>query len=273
MTKSVLLLGVLIISGIETFSQILIGPVAGTQGSWIRFDDRSKKDFYDTRPHVGFHIGASIAFRVQKRFFLQSSILYSQKGKVIDGKFDQSFRNEATYRYVDIPLLYTAEFKAKIGRDKVYKIYLGAGPNISYWLGGKGVLNHSDLNENVFNPPNYNLPYTITYGKDPESVQQGDMNIEDPNRFQLGLQASTGIIFEPWGEQKIMLSARYVLGHSFLSRTSTGDFGLPGTLSYEEDLRVRIKEFSVSLFYFIDLNTDQRKKGKTTSKIKTNKRK
>ncbi|MDH4058990.1 MAG: PorT family protein, partial [Cyclobacteriaceae bacterium] len=244
-------IGLFLVINVEAFAQILVGPVVGGQIDWIKFGDSENKDLYSVEPVYGFHVGGSIAFRVQKRFFLQASVLYSQKGKVIDGKLDQSLRNDATFKYIDVPLLYTAEFKAKIGRDKVYKIYLGAGPNISYWLGGKGVLNHSDLNENLINPPDYNLPYTITFNKDPLTIRQGEMNVEDPNRIQLGLQASTGLIFEPWGEQKIMLTARYIFGHSYLSKTSNGDFGLPNELYYEDALKVRTQELAMSLYYFI----------------------
>lgn len=254
-------------------AQVLVGPVVGTQVSWAKFGNSDNNELYSVQPVYGFHVGGSIAFRVQKRFFLQSSILYTQKSKQIEGKLDQMLNNKSTYHYIEMPLLYTAEFKFSMGRDKVFKAYIGAGPNISYWLGGNGLLLNSDLNENLINPPSYSLPYTITFGKDLSSVQQGEMNIEDPNRWQLGLQLSSGVIFEPWKDQKIMITARYILGHSFLSATSDGDFGLPNVLYYEDELSVRIKEISLSLYYFMDLKTEDRKKGKTTSKIKTGKRK
>lgn len=271
--KKLILVFVILFLCLTSFSQILVGPVVGSQVSWIKFDNSDNKNLYSVKPVYGFHVGGSIAFRVQKRFFLQTSILYSQKGKVIEGKLDRALKNEATYQYIDIPMLYTAEFKAKIGRDKVYKVYIGAGPNISYWLGGKGVLQNSDLNENLINPPNYDLPYTVTFGKDPSTVEQGEMNVEEANRFQLGLQISSGIIFEPWGKQKIMITGRYVLGHSFLSANSKGNFGLDGVLFYEDDLRSRTKEIALTLHYFIDLKVDERKKGKTTSKIKSSQKK
>jgi hypothetical protein len=49
-------------------------------------------------------------------------------------------------------------------------------------------------------------------------------------------------------------------------------YGLPGTLYYEDELKVRNNAFVVSLYYFIDLKIEERKKGKSTSKIKTGKK-
>jgi hypothetical protein len=184
----------------------------------------------------------------------------------MEGKLDPLFNNDVKYRYIDIPILYTKETKAKFGRDKYYKWYLGVGPSINYWLGGKGVLKNQDLNENTINPPNYDLPYHVTFNKNSEDVVQGQMNVEKPNRIQLGLNFSAGLIFEPIDLNKFMITARYQLGHTFMSEKSSGDFGIPGKLYYEDDLRIRTHSISLSLYYFIDLKTEESKKGKSTIK-------
>jgi hypothetical protein len=254
-------------------AQILIGPVVGGQVTWIKFNESNSEELYKAEPVFGFHVGGSVSFRVQKRYFLHTSILYNQRGKLITGKsLDPSLRNDVTYKYLDMPILYTAEFKSRIGQNKEFKWYLGVGPNVSYWLGGKGVLRNGDLSENLINPPDYTLPYKITFGKNPEDVQQGEMNVQDPNRIQLGLSVSAGLVFEPLPNQRFMLTTRYMLGHSFFSRTSDGDFGLPGVLYYEDDLQVRNKEIVVSLHYFIDTKIEERKKGKSTLKIDSKKK-
>lgn len=248
-------------------AQILVGPVVGTHVGWASYDDRELKDFYDVSPTFGFHAGGSVAFRVQKRFFLQTSIMYTQKEKKISGGDDGMFSNSLRNQYIDMPILYTAEFKARLGKDKIYKWYLGVGPNVSYWLGGKGTLANSSLDENLIDE----LKYNVTFGKQAE-IGEEDMNVEDPNRVQLGLNVSAGLIFEPMGIHKFMLTARYEHGHSFLSRSSTGVYGL-SEAQYEDVLRVRNNAFVVSLYYFVDLKIEERHKGKSTSKIKTGKKK
>jgi len=259
---------ILLSSSIWSNAQILVGPVAGGQINWMVFDNKDQNAFYKLKPMPNFHAGASIMFRAQKRFFLQTSFLYAQKGKLLESTDNSETRNETNLRYIDVPILYTAEFKAKLGENKVYKWYFGVGPTISYWLGGKGVLIHGDLNENLINPPNYDLHYKITFNKDSASVASDEMNVREPNRIQLGLNAAAGLIFEPMGEHKIMFNVRYSFGQSFLSRSGKGEFGLPGILFYEDDLKVRSRELVVSLYYYIDLKVDQRKKGKSTIKTK-----
>lgn len=253
-------------------AQILVGPTVGGQINWMVFDDQDNKDAYRLSPILNFHAGGSISFRAQKRFFLQTSFLYSQKGKVLHSRDNSGTYNNTKFRYIDIPILYTAEFNAKIGKNKVYKWYFGVGPTISYWLGGKGVLIHGDLNENSINPPAYDLPYKITFNKDSASVASNEMNIRQPNRIQLGLNVSAGLIFEPIKTHKVMINFRYAFGQSFLSRESKGEFGLPGILYYQDELKVRSREVVLSLHYFIDLKPDQRKKGKSTSKVKSSKK-
>ncbi len=186
----------------------------------------------------------------------------------MEGKQDQVFKNAAKYRYIDMPILFTREFKVRFRKNKFYKVQLGAGPTVSYWLGGKGLLKNSDLNENGVNPPNYDLPYHITFGKAPQDVIEGEMNVQHPNRLQLGLNFSAGLILEPTGLNKFMVTARYELGHSWLSPESKGDFGLGGKLNYEDDLKIRIQGIVLSVFYYIDLKTEDRKKGKSTLKLK-----
>src|SRR5688572_20406699 len=102
-------------------AQILVGPVIGGQCSWVSFGDKDDKDLFHVKPVWGYHAGASLSFLVRKRFFLHTSILYSTKGKIIEGKQDPMLRNEVTYRYIDMPILYTVDFKARIGKGKEFK--------------------------------------------------------------------------------------------------------------------------------------------------------
>lgn len=253
--------------------QILVGPIAGGQVCFVNFENKDNKDLYRVNPDFGYHAGGSIAFRVRKDFFLQTSVLYSQKGKNLKGKADSLFRQTTTYRYIEAPILFTKELKLKFGQSRFYKVYLGVGPQVSYWLGGKGVLANSELNENGINPPEYDLPYHVTFtGKDPDEVADDEMNVQLPNRIQLGLNFSAGMILEPDRFNRFMISAQFSMGHSFLSDESQGDFGLPGVLFYKDDLHTRFHVISLSAAYFIDLQTETKDKGKSTINQKKRRR-
>lgn len=243
-------------------AQILIGPVAGAQYSWTSFDDKDNKDLYKVKPVAGFHAGFGLSFLVRKRFFLHTSFLYSTKGKVIEGKVDRLLTNKVKYQYIDIPILYTVDFKGKLGNGKEFKYFFGAGPNLSYWLGGKGEIYNTDLNERSIVEKR---SYKIVFDKAGDATLENEMTIQDPNRIQLGVNLTGGIVFEPVPHQKFMFNVRYELGHSFFSRTSPGVF--EGTY-YKDELRARNQGIRASLSYFVDLRVEERKKGKSTIKKK-----
>lgn len=237
---------------------------------WLSFGDKDAKDVYLRKPFFGYHAGGSVSFKMQKRIFLQASILYTQRGKSLAGSVDPTFTNTAKYQYIDLPLLFTKEVRMRFGRaekGRYYNWYFGVGPIISYWMGGKGHLTSGDLNENFINPPNYDLNYRITFKKNPDEIALGEMNVSNPNRVQLGLNFSAGLVLEPNKYNKFMITAKYELGHSYFSPDSDGDFGLDGILYYKDDLQVRNQSVSLSLFYFIDLKLEEKNKGKSTIKL------
>jgi hypothetical protein len=266
------LLIVLILLSTEAFAQVLIGPVAGANVGWVKYENGHK---YAVKPSLGFNAGASISFRVRKKFFLQSSLLFSQKVKSIEekkGTFqrDADFSNVTKLNYLEMPILYTAEFKGKLGEKKTreFKWFLGIGPTISYWLGGKGVIKDGDLLEANIK----SHAYKITFDTHEGDVRSGEMYVKDANRIQLAINLAAGLIFEPVGFNKFMVSVRYEFGHSFLSPTSNGKFGVMDNIvlanEYQDDLQLRVHTLNLALNYFIDLKTDQRSKGKSTSKFK-----
>jgi len=254
-----LLLLVTILSTTTLEAQILVGPVVGPQVSWVSFDKHGdSKGAYKQTPVYGFHAGLGVSFRVHKRFFLNTAFLYSTKGKDLEGKDDALLKFKSKYSYIDVPMIYTVEFLHKVGKVKQYKFFFGVGPNVSYWLGGKGSIENSQLNEMIIDRINYK----IVYDKEENDYAENEMNVREANRFQFGLNFATGFVFEPLGYQKVMMTIRYELGHSYLDAKNPGTFRL--TNEYKDDLRSRIQGFRVSASYLIDLRNSESKKGKST---------
>jgi hypothetical protein len=253
-----LLFAMLLLSTTTLKAQILVGPVVGPQVSWVSFDNKDSKALYKQKPMYGFHAGLGVSFRVHKRFFLNTAFLYSTKGKYLDGTADNLLKFKSRYNYIDVPIVYTVEFLHKVGKVKQYKFFFGIGPNVSYWLGGKGYLENTQLNEILVN----HVDYKIVYNRDENDYTNNQMNVTGANRLQLGLNLATGFVFEPLGYQKVMMTVRYELGHSFLSPEGTGTFRQ--TNEFQDDLRVRIQGIRVSASYLIDLKNSEAKKGKST---------
>jgi hypothetical protein len=241
----------------STNAQILIGPIAGGNLSWTRFDERETRESLKVRPLIGYHAGFNISFRAGKRFFLHSSFVYSRKGKLVKSELDPLLSNRAIYNHFDIPILYTAEFKSTIGSNKAFKWYLGVGPNLSYWINGKGTLASSDIKENGIDK----ISYTVEFKKTYEDATDTEMVLAEPNRVQLGFNLAAGTSFEPVGGHRIMLMLRYEVGQTFLGKTN-GLF--PITVDYSDVLRATNNGIRISVAYLFDLKIDQRKKGKST---------
>ncbi|HEY9008964.1 MAG TPA: outer membrane beta-barrel protein [Ohtaekwangia sp.] len=258
---------ILIFLSYKAYTQVLVGPVAGFNYSWTSFGDKDLKSQYRVTPVMGYHIGGHLAFKVRKRFFLHTSLIYSTKGKDMtrrgkDVSNDpEGLALKLKYNYIEMPLVYTAYFKGTIG-TKSFKYSLGIGPNVSYWLGGKGTFENGDTHE-FHGGDSYVIPVKIKFGKDPATAQENDMVIQHPNRIQLGLNFTAGFLFEPARDREMVLTLRYELGHSYLSRESNGVFG-PEFRSFSETQKIRNQGFRISLAYLIDLKVEERKKGKST---------
>ena len=255
-------------------AQLLIGPEAGLNYSWVAFDDADLKSTYKVKPVVGYNAGMHVGFRVRKRFFLHFALQYSTKGKVLELKDENranpydvhNLRDKVRYNYIDMPIVYTVDFKGKIGANKEFKYNHGIGPVLSYWLGGKGTIEDNDTYEFSTGI----VPYNVVFNKDPKNGTDNEMIIQHPNRLQLGLNVTGSIIFEPLPGRNIMVTARYEFGGTFLSSKSNGQ--IHPTI-FQEPLMSHNRGLRFSVAYLLDLKTDQRKKGKSTSTIRKGKRK
>lgn len=245
-------------------AQIYIGPAGGAQVSWTKFDNQDFYDSYDIKPVWGYHAGANISWKVQNRFFLHTSFLFSTKGRKLEGRRDPLLKNRVRYNYIDVPIIYAVDFRGRVGGGKEFKYYFGFGPNVSYWLGGKGELYNSDLDENA-EFASRDLEYAIVFDANQADLSAAQMNVTRPSRLQLGLNVATGLVFEPQPGQRILMMFRYELGHSFLSREGSGTF----TSTYYEDvLQSRNKGLRLSVSYMVDLRIEKRKRGKSTIRQK-----
>jgi hypothetical protein len=239
-------------------AQLFVGPEAGLNFSWAALADNDLKNDYHVRPSPGYNAGLRVAFQVRKRFYLHVSALYSTKGKTVKGITDSELFNRVRYNYVDLPVAYTVDFKGHVGkRGYLYKYFFGLGPNLSYWLGGKGSLFNVDFAEANLEK----ATYRIVFDAPVVPLREDAMYVERPTRLQLGLNLVAGIVFEPRPRQRILSTVRYEYGHSYMSRTSNGIFA---NTYYQDELKSRNQGFRLSIAYLYDSNVAQRKKGKST---------
>jgi len=250
------ILALFVLGSQHAISQVLVGPVVGGNYSWATFSDKDLKKTYKQSGVFGFHAGAELSFRVKKRYFLQTSLLYSTKGRSMKTASEDQFSFKAKYNFIEMPIVYSVDFKVKTKSSREFKYFLGVGPNLSYWLSGKGTVVNKDLLENNIDK----LDYKVVFKSSDEEQADDEMTVADANRFQLGLNIATGIVFEPANRQRVMVTLRYELGHSYLAKS-------PGILNqtyFQDPLNSRNQGFRLSVAYLYDLKTSDRNRGKST---------
>jgi opacity protein-like surface antigen len=257
--SGVIVLAILMISSAQAFSQVIqAGMKAGAQMNWVKIDDPGARDSIMTSPTPGYSVGAVVSFKVRDRYFLYTEYLYTRKGKNITGKVDPHLKDRVTYNYFEIPVLFTMHFKANLGNSKEFKWYVGAGPEVSYLVSGKGVVEGGDLYDN-----DMVLDYKISFHPRENRDHPDEIHYNNANRFQFGLNVGGGILLEPGGKHKVMIDLRYAFDQSRIGR-SKADFLVP--TDYNDELRARFRSVKFSVIYLLESNTSKevRNKGKST---------
>ena len=254
--------GLLVLTSIEmTSAQVIrIGMKAGPQMSWFAGDDPKYKAVATVRPTMGLHAGLVLAFKVKDRYFLNTEYLYSQKGKSVEGKIDPNLNDRVRYHHLDVPVLFSMHFKGNLPKGQQFKWYLNAGPTVSYWLGGNGVIKSGDLVENGI----AELKYKIAFGTRPDHNNADILYINDVKRLQFSMSIGGGLLIEPVDKQKIMIDLRYDIGHTRIGTPQSSQFLVPA--DYQDSLKGRNKGIRLSLIYLLEFTSDhkERNKGKST---------
>jgi hypothetical protein len=257
----------------DAFSQIMhAGLKGGFQLASALSDDSQFRKEAKIRPVAGYNAGAVFSFKVKDRFFLHTEYLYSVKGKKIVGRTDPRLEDNVRYNYIEVPILYNMYFKGqlKMKSIKQFKWYAGIGPNLSYWLGGRGNVYNDQLKEDDIPV----IKYKIKFGKRPENESRSEIvYYNDVKRFQLGLNIGGGILLEPINNRKIMVDLRFSIDHTWLGKPESADYLYP--LNYDDNLKARNVGAKLSLMYLFETSLDKKSlnKGKSTIKKSSTKKK
>ena len=120
------------------------------------------------------------------KYALLTEFYYSSIGRKVESSNPSIFtRNIAKYNYLHLPIMFRMRFKFDS-----FDWYVILGPQVSYWLGGKGTYDILDGSRDVVN----SYDYKINFGEPINDF--GYMNMSDVNRFQLGLSLGLGWYYE-----------------------------------------------------------------------------
>ncbi|MDQ3536134.1 MAG: PorT family protein [Bacteroidota bacterium] len=234
-------------------AQLLMGPKIGAQATIMQYD--KNKEYIDsvTTSFVpGFSIGSLVNIYINKPFSLQFEANYSLKGRSIQGVFDPYLNHKERNHYIEVPAL----LRYSVGKKRK-NYYLNAGPNLSYWLGGGGILTNSSLKDAGIRE----YPYTLSFKEGNDDV--GKIFIKDPNRFQIGLDFGAGMLLPATRGRNIMVELRYSLGHSYMGKANSVNNRVA---DYADNLELSGKVLNFSVAYVFEHHIHGWKKGKSVSK-------
>jgi len=199
----------------------------------------------------GYTVGGQIKFPLKDNYSFITEAGFAQKGR--STVFDLDGRNRGTYYFVDVSMALRKQFRVKLFKNIPTNLYVNAGPNIEYWLGGTGILSYN---------PGGSAKYTIVFNEEPTSDFRY-YYYNDVNLWLFGLDFGVGGDAPLLHNQKIFYEFRTTIGQTQLGKkksTSTIDL-VPRP---NDSLLAALITLQFQLTYTFEFDTRASKKGRST---------
>jgi len=262
--RFLLILILLICISLSSSAQyFMVGPKAGVQAYNVVYQSQVDKDLYDTNYKFGYNVGIEMNIPLIKSFNLNPEINYTQRGRKITVKENGWTLNE-THHYLEFPLILNYQNEVTIKNIGPFKNigtitwFIGAGPNLSYLLGGSGQLETVSLITD----------YKISFGGHESDYHY--MTFHDVNRWQWGLDFNAGFISPLKNGKSLVTTFRFTYGHTELGAENGSSMPI---LGFTDNLAHSYRVFNLSFAYLFGIDMGLFRKGKSTKgqKIKTKK--
>lgn len=107
-------------------AQVRLGAKAGLNIANIMSDPKEEGE----KSYLGFHVGGTVDFKLTEQVSLQSGLLFSQKGQVIE---EGSVKSTEFQNYLEVPV--NVAYSYALGEQSKLSIF--AGPYFAYALSGE----------------------------------------------------------------------------------------------------------------------------------------
>jgi len=142
------------------------------------------------------------------------------------------------------------------------QLFFNIGPNIEYWLNGKGNLGAGG------DPTKYN----IVFDQEPDADFTTNY-YNEVNRWLFGIDFGVGMEAPITSTQKVLVEMRFTFGQTNLGKDDSSS--TIEILGFQDDLRMNMKTLSVSAAYIFGFDLKESKMGRSTKDkiVKRRKRK
>lgn len=247
----ILLSGIELITHAQEFSA---GFNAGGGFSFVTYTRQEFKDMYSTKTKPGFKGGLSLNLPLTNSFNLYSEYNYTMRGRKVQAVENEWTMNEV-HHYLEIPILFnikrTGEIK-KIGPFKQigpFTWIIGAGPNISYLLGGSGTL------ETYARETDYKIAFN---GHESDYHY---LTFNPVNRWQWGIDIHLGLISPLANGKELFTSLKFTYGHTNLGSYDGSNMPI---LGFTDNIAHNYRIFTLSFAYLFHIDLREFYKGKST---------
>jgi hypothetical protein len=226
-----------------------MGVKGGVLGNKPAFGDKSDKSRYKHKISLGYQIGGFISFPLKGKYDCVIEGGYAQRGRNYQWG---SYENKAVYKFVDMALLLRREFKFNIGKNIPADWYFNVGPNISYWLSGKGT---------VGSVTNDGTNYTVVFNEPADLGEFNTMYLNNINRWLFGANVGVGMHAPITKTQRVSIEARFMWGHTYYGDRNSSSYSW---VSFEDNLKANEKFLSLTAAYTFDFDLQKAKAGRST---------
>lgn len=232
-----------------------IGIKLGPSVTFARYPEPEQRDRISSRAKFGYGGQVFVAFPLSRTGYTYlAEAGYAVRGRKV--KLEPGgFVNNSTYQLIDLSMALRKSFDFQLAENLPAKWFANVGPNIQYWMSGKGKFVESKYDIQFSNPENRDLFSNY---------------IQGANRWLFGIDVGVGADAPINNRQKIRVELRTTLGQTYLGKKDHSS--TMQTINWYDDLKVNLKTISLTAAYSLDFDMRNMKMGKsnTTKSVKGN---
>ncbi len=265
-----LLLLVLLLVSFSSQAQFWFGPKIGGQIIVPQYQTEARRDTFKISSKVNWHAGIAMDYTTESRFEVHTELMYMRVNNRTQAKdlyFDETTDSKTVNHFLTTPLMARVVFM----KNSRFKVFVEAGPRLSWWLGGKGSFISDETEQNA-SEPGERVNFNVMFLKDElEDIEVSDYEnkliVTKPNRLQYALDLGVGWLFDITPTQRAIVDAKISWAHSNMAFNDGTTFSEDYFSPYREDMEYRSHMFIVSVAYMFGYDAALTTKGKSTSNV------
>ena len=241
----------------KSYERFSWGARIGPNVTFPHFSDPDAKSSMDPLPAMGFVVTGITQFRLGERYSFVAEIGYSQKTSKFSYANGNS-ENTLHMQFTEMSMALRRRFNFKLKKDVYSEFYIHAGPNVDYWISGKGQMATGD------GPP---AVYNVVFDQTPDG-NYNNLYLNGVNRWLFGIDLGIGANAPITPKQKIYIEFRATLGQTNLGTNSSTSYinliGFGGSDIQQNLLKSNLKSFTISAAYTFSYNYLSARTGHST---------